>query len=394
MNPQTRFDRHPVAAKFALATVVIAIGLLSTEIALRVIGLGDPVLYEVHPDYGYRPRPNQLVRRFGGAVVRLNNLGIRANENWDTGANKVLFVGDSVTYGGSYVSNSDLFALLAVPKSHGWVGGSAGVNAWGIENMHGLIVRHAFFPARVYVTVLIETDFYRGFSERPDFFWTAKPFLALHEIIPHVASQVKALLHREMPPASAKTAAEAQKTNRDTVQRAVNRLTELDAFLRVRGFQHLIYISPSRANLEHNTPPDPLVASTLDLAPIRVQRLQNRLESMRLDATGIASLYHDGVHLSRRGHQVWASVMKSDVEAAIATANRQTGLGLLHVRFCRAPNFKTFPGSLAWFSRSFIQQVGSVGKNPAVIKIPKAANKNSTDMPPVKEIRTHLGVFF
>ncbi len=345
MNPRTRFDRHPIATKFALATVVLTIGLISTEIALRMIGLGDPVLYAVHPDYGYRPRPNQLVHRFGGAIVRLNNLGIRANENWDTAAKKVLFVGDSVTYGGSYVSNGDLFALRAVSKGHGWVGGSVGVNAWGIENMHGLIVRHAFLPARVYVTVLIETDFYRDFSERPDFFWTAKPFLALYEIIPHVVAQVKALLHREMPPASAKTAAEAQKTSRDTVQRAVNRLTELDAFLRARGFQHLIYLSPSRANLEHNTPPDPLVARTLDRASIRVQRLQNRLESKGLDAAGIASLYHDGVHLSRRGHQVWASVMKSDVEAAIATANRQTWLSLQHGRFYREPNYKTCPAS-------------------------------------------------
>lgn len=307
-----------------------------------MIGLGDPVLYEVHPDYGYRPRPNQLVRRFGGATVRLNNLGIRANENWDTAANKVLFVGNSVTYGGSYVSNGDLFALRAVPKDHGWVGGSAGVNAWGIENMHGLIVRHAFLPARVYVTVLVETDFYRGFSERPDFFWTAKPFSALHEIIPHVVTQVKALLHREMPSASAETAAEAQKTSRETVQRALNRLTELDAFLRARGFRHLIYLSPSRANLEHTIPPDPLIASMLEGASLRVQRLQERLESMELDATGIASLYHDGVHLSRRGHQVWASIIKPDVEAAIVNASRRSRLGLQYVQSCLEPNYKMF----------------------------------------------------
>jgi hypothetical protein len=312
---------------FTLAAVVIAITLVSMEIALRMVGLGDPVLYEVHPDYGYRPQPNQLVRRFGGAIVRLNNVGIRANEDWDTTANKVLFVGDSVTYGGSYVSNSDLFALRAVPEGHGWVGGSAGVNAWGIDNMHGLIVRHAFLPARVYVTVLINTDFYRGFSERPDFFWTAKPFLALHEIIPHVVNQAKILFHREMLPASAKTAPAAQKTDREIVQSAVNRLTELDEFLRARGFQHLIYLSPYRAELDHGYPPDALVASTLDHSSLRVHRLRTRLESMGLDAKEIASLYLDGVHLSRRGHQVWASIIKPDVEAAIATANRQTWLG-------------------------------------------------------------------
>src|SRR5262245_15331833 len=108
----------------------MAFGLISTEIGLRMVGLGDPVIYEVNPDYGYRPRPNQMVHRFGGAIVRINNLGIRTDEDWETTANKVLFAGNSVTYGGSYVSNGDLFALRAVPEGYGWVGGSAGVNAW------------------------------------------------------------------------------------------------------------------------------------------------------------------------------------------------------------------------------------------------------------------------
>ena len=53
-------------------TVVVAAGLvitvlsLAAEVACRVVGLGDPVIYETHADYGYRLRPNQNVRRFGG----------------------------------------------------------------------------------------------------------------------------------------------------------------------------------------------------------------------------------------------------------------------------------------------------------------------------------------
>src|SRR5262245_27066441 len=42
----------------------------------------------------------------------------------------------------------------------------------------------------------------------------------------------------------------------------------------------------------------------LDGASVRVQRLQNRLESLGLDAGEIALLYRDGVHLTRRG---WVS---------------------------------------------------------------------------------------
>src|SRR5262245_15511960 len=97
VNPPRRFERSPIFAKLALAMVALVIGLVLMEITFRMIGLGNPVLYEVDPDYGYRPRPNQLVHRFGGATVRINNLGIRANEDWETVSNKVLFVGDSVT---------------------------------------------------------------------------------------------------------------------------------------------------------------------------------------------------------------------------------------------------------------------------------------------------------
>ena len=50
--------------------------------------------------------------------------------------------------------------------------------------MRGLIVRHGFLPAEVYVTVLIDVDFHRGFSERPVFFRTSKPLFAIIEMIP------------------------------------------------------------------------------------------------------------------------------------------------------------------------------------------------------------------
>jgi hypothetical protein len=315
----SRFDRHPILCTLIVLAFALAVALLGTEVVLRLMGLGDPIVYQTHPDYGYRPRPNQLARRFGGATVQINNLGIRATEDWHTPANKVLFIGDSVTYGGSYVSTRDLFALRAIPEGSGWSGGSAGVNAWGVENMHGLVVRHQFVPARVFVTVLIDVDFYRGFSQRPIFFRTTKPILALEEAIPHAVVGVTRYLFPRPPL--------AQQTRRDTAQRAVKRLMEIDDFLRARGFVHLIYLSPTRLNLERRVPADAIVAGALERTSLWVRRLQDAKKLARLEMGAIESLYHDGVHLSRRGHEVWASIMRRDLEVAIAMANRSRKRG-------------------------------------------------------------------
>ena len=123
MTAVTRFERHPQRTVVFLTALVVLLTALGTEVTLRKMGLGDPILYDTHSDYGYRPTPNQLVQRFSGAVVRINNLALRALDDWHTPTKKVVFVGDSVTYGGSYVSTEDLFAVRGVPA--GWSGGSA-----------------------------------------------------------------------------------------------------------------------------------------------------------------------------------------------------------------------------------------------------------------------------
>jgi hypothetical protein len=307
---KTRFDRHPWRTSAFLAALLLLLMAIGTEVALRIIGLGDPVLYETHPDYGYRLKPNQLVRRFGGAVVRINNLGLRAFDDWHSPADKVVFLGDSVTYGGSYVSTEDLFATRAVPA--GWSGGSAGVNAWGVGNIHGLVVRHGFLPARVYVTVLIENDFDRGFSERPRFFRMTKPLLATAELLPHITEHVRASMQRRPT-----DAAIARQQRRETIERSVRQLLEIDSLLRDRGFVHLAYLSPSRAHLERRATPDPVVLDALARVPFRVVRLQDHPHLVNLSSEAIAALYHDGVHLSRRGHEAWSTIIRRDLETAI-----------------------------------------------------------------------------
>jgi len=89
--------RRKVLAAVVLASVVAVLG--AAELGLRLfLGLGNPVLYDSNPLYGFRPLPNSLYKRFGGVTIRFNNLGLRAERDFDPDrGDKVLFLGDFVT---------------------------------------------------------------------------------------------------------------------------------------------------------------------------------------------------------------------------------------------------------------------------------------------------------
>lgn len=107
------FEHHSRVATAIIVTTIIILSLALFEVTLRVVfGLGEPVLYRSSPLFGYRLQPNQLVHR-RGAEIRVNNLALRADSDWDFNIeNKILFLGNSVTYGGTTISNHELSRIL------------------------------------------------------------------------------------------------------------------------------------------------------------------------------------------------------------------------------------------------------------------------------------------
>ncbi len=108
------------------------------EICLRYIGFGDPVLY-IKSKNNYFPKSNQEKIRYKGVNIKINKLGMRTNYNWDhtNDKNKIIFFGDSVTYGGSYIDNKDLFSeKVCGDYLKNSICGNYGVNGYSIENIH------------------------------------------------------------------------------------------------------------------------------------------------------------------------------------------------------------------------------------------------------------------
>jgi hypothetical protein len=308
------FEKHP---KLTLAWVFIFLsvaGVCGFEwLAGTLFGLGKPVIYEAHPVYGYRPEPNQYVSRKLNDEVKINNLGLRANQDWDIkdSNHKILFLGDSVTYGGSYISNSQLFSSLAVAKIAGYESGNAGVNGWGVNNVCALVKEMQFLPADIYVSVFPEGDFYRGLTRiggQP--FWTIKPRFALQELFHYFIYKIQL---RQMPATHFYYLTETERTHIASI--AVRNLKELDDYLKSQGKTHLIYISPNRQEVLNQQPCDAALKQLFIENQLNVIYLKDRLN--HIAPAQAQQYFHDEIHLSIAGHQQWASMIQPDLNQVI-----------------------------------------------------------------------------
>jgi hypothetical protein len=160
----------PSSMRRAAAALVVggAVAAIAGELALRAVGLGDPVLYDNRLAYGYRPLPNQTRRRIGSARVHVNALGVRGPDVPPApapGTTRLLFLGDSVTWGGSYVDDDALFAAIAARRVAAerhpveWL--DAGVNGWGPENVLGLVRETRGFASTAWIVTGLEDDLRR-----------------------------------------------------------------------------------------------------------------------------------------------------------------------------------------------------------------------------------------
>jgi hypothetical protein len=286
--------------------VVLGALVAALELGLRFfLGLGNPVVYDNAYAYGYRPLPNQEVRRMGGKRVRINNLGLRARRDWpadDTTSIRLLYFGSSVTYGGSYIDDSETFAERSGERLARLLGrdvltGNGAVNGWGASNIEGMVERLGFFGADLVVIVAGEDDLDRGFVQvggSP--FWNRKPSSALDELSSFLAYRVGVRRHLKKEAFLSPVEIDSYRVANIAVYVDVaRRAREADA--RVLMVWH-----PTRAAVagERDEPHRELFLegcrragyTAVDMTPI-------------LRQAGSEALFMDRAHLSLRAHEVY-----------------------------------------------------------------------------------------
>ena len=156
-----------------LALLVLTSVLFSAflcEMAVRILGFGGMVEYEPNAAWGYLMRPAQRVYVYGHPVV-INSEGLRGPEIAATKADRearIVFFGDSITYGGGRIREEELFVrhverfLLENEVPSEVLNVSA--PGWSPQNWIRFVQRRGLYEADVAVAVIPEADLRRPFS--------------------------------------------------------------------------------------------------------------------------------------------------------------------------------------------------------------------------------------
>ena len=310
-----------IAARTLWALGFVALLFATAEFGLRTfMGFGSPVLYENSYVCGYRPLPNQTTRRTARKFIRINNYGLRGSRDWveprPAGQLRLLYLGDSVTYGGSFVDDRETFAEVSAEKLATAVGtdvlpGNGAVNGWGPRNIHGLVNRVGCFGADVVVVVALESDLRRDLghmAESP--FWNKRPTSAIEEVLSSWI--VYRFNNRRFLPKEAFVSA----AERDSfVQSSISHYMSIGRLVRSTGAHVLMVWHPSR---DAGTAQGRDEHRAAFLAACREAGLPCLdLEPIVRATKDPAALYVDDDHLHPRGHSLYGTVLASELTALL-----------------------------------------------------------------------------
>lgn len=282
-------------ANVILAVGSLLLGLAAVEGALRWLNVGDPPAFESNPDYGYLMRPNQMVST-RGYRFRINHAGLRGTEFQVPkleGVYRVIFLGDSITYGGGSIREEDLFVTRVA-----WRLGEAtgqpveGINVsapgWGVQNMAAYVARKGLHGGDFLVWVIPSADFrrHKTFLEEHGF-WTRKPWS-------RVAYAAAKILSRPFSP----------RKDPATLAQNVRAMHETLARLGAGGTPAAVITLPSASRYRE---------AWEDVAAFRSVAESLGVAHLDLEPAfapfGSEELFTDGVHLTPFGHAVAADAI-------------------------------------------------------------------------------------
>ncbi|HWE01119.1 MAG TPA: SGNH/GDSL hydrolase family protein [Tepidisphaeraceae bacterium] len=150
----------------------LVICLMLAELFLRlVLGLGHPILFARDAACGYVVAPNQDLRR----LFCLNQTNAQSMRSPPVlavkppGEFRVLFVGDSVTYGQTFTTQADIFTSILARRLPGQLHRpvevlNASAGGWAVANELGYLQSRGTFEADLVVMVINSADLTQSFN--------------------------------------------------------------------------------------------------------------------------------------------------------------------------------------------------------------------------------------
>jgi hypothetical protein len=296
--------------KFLLIGLSAALCVAVLEVGLRLYGFGHPVLYVPDQAVGYRLKPSQIAMAPIGEFY-INDLGLRDRRNlaeYDPNIQRVLVLGDSVTWGGIRINDAGVFTFKVDNELEQAEIINAGVNGFSVYQMTALYREYLQeLKPGVIVLYVIPGDFYRppitDLVRSSPAFPKERPALALTAALS--ASRIVIASRFDWDWAMPPSPVEAREAldGKARVARNIQAIVELKESLS-SGQRLLVVVSPFR-DLPENPPLPDDVAIVLE---------RESIELVQLDSPELLAEenFVDHIHLSETGH---ARVAEKLVEA-------------------------------------------------------------------------------
>jgi lysophospholipase L1-like esterase len=300
------------------AAVAAALLLAVSESALRLgFGFGRPLLYAADASAGYIAAPNQELRRFG-ARIHINEYGMRSaslHQPRPLMERRLLFIGDSVTFGTTYVDQERIFTTLiqeALNREHGRVTEvlNASAGGWAPENEYRYLSSRGTFDANAVIFVVNTNDLGQPFEHFKASlqFPVRNPLTATGEVLeryvaPRIISGIQTSDPGSMPTSEPDPAIEA---------RVLQALSQANAFASRHGSIFMLVFSPTDA-AEMKTPAWKKAIENLETwahdSGVVLIDMSARYSQYKRE-----QVYFDGIHLRPFGHQLVASEIVRELD--------------------------------------------------------------------------------
>ena len=295
---------------FFLLLIIVSLKALD-YVFFKIYGLGSPVIYKSSKFYGYSLEPNQNIQRRGKSII-INDYGMRSSQNWNSQKNKeslkILFLGDSVTYGGSVVNNNETFSEIVCEKlnisKHVYAAcGNWGVNGYSLFSIIRRIQYKNINNEDLLVITLIGNNFSRTFHNplsQP--FWTKK----IDNYFPSLTELILIFMDRFRNKIKYDLGSEIDNSTLD--YKYYNNLID-ELYYVQRRIKNIYYFSPSLNELNGSE-------NYNDIKNI-IKKFPNFIDLSNIKYDSKENLYFDHIHLNKKGHEVYANFMSKKIEELV-----------------------------------------------------------------------------
>ncbi len=296
--------------------VSILISLISVEVTLRFFGFNKLTIYYSSNYYGYYHEPNQKFLSRFNKLISLDNLGNRNPTNFNFNNSDLFFLGDSVTYGGSVVSNEETFAYLIANKlGKNYLNISA--NGWGIPNMINFIDFHNIYKKNSdYILTCIVDCFTRNLRKsEQNLFFKKKDTFALVSFFKLSLFKLNEKNYSASEDGYEQNKKFIKKDNETTIKYSIEQLVLLNEKLKDINSRLIFVYSPnsdyiksvlSKKDIQGNKNRTQLL-NQIQLNNIELIDISKHFDQKTMNNFG--RFYTDAVHLSKEGHYLYYEII-------------------------------------------------------------------------------------